>query len=261
MTIDLCVVSYNCRPLLERLVRRLCDDVDHTNRPWRLYIQDNGSSDDSISWLKTHEDRFDGVAYAENVGYAKACNHLATLGTSPIIGLLNADVWMSTSDIWQILYAYTDPSINILGPKQRNEAGRITHAGIFGSNEQPKHRGWQEYDLADQLYRDQLEAVTVSGSAYFVRRDCWNALTACPIYRELHPDAEGAFLPTKHYFDETFASYHAHSHGMSVRYDGTISIGHTWHASSAVGSDVDLNWTAAQTMFRVACDKHGILHD
>lgn len=261
-TVDLCVVNFNTREKLQRLCCELLSDSEPHWRPWRLYIADNGSTDGSADWLKEYHSSYEieHVSFNENVGYAAACNQLASYGTGEIIGLLNADVWLATSDIQKIQAAFRDKEVSVLGPKQRDEQGSIVHAGIFGTNEAPKHRGWRQYDPSDQLYRDKQECVTISGSAYFVRRTAWDTLTQCKIYQSVAPGARGAFLPTPHFYEETWCSYHAWKHGLKVFYDGSISIGHSWHASSPVGSQND-KFAISRQIFRAACDTHSITHD
>lgn len=270
--IDLCVVNYNSSDKLERMVETLHSDASRYCQPWRLYIADNGSVDDTWklmdSWCLDHP-TWNGKEYSisaalknENIGYANACNQLAAYGTSPIIALLNADVWMTTDDVLAIERAFIgNPDMAIMGPKQLNEESYITHAGIMGTLALPRHRGWKAHDPEDILFKDQEECVTVAGSAYFIRREVWETLTICPIYRGLYPEAEGAFLPTPHYYEETWCSYHAHAHGFKIFYDGRTTIGHSWHGSAPVGAGRDHYWQVSQAMFRQMCDAHSIDHD
>lgn len=208
-----------------------------------------------------------GAWVTDNVGYATACNFMAAHSHNDIIGLINADVWMSTQDVADIQIAFdSDPSISILGPKQRNEENRIVHAGIIGSNIHPLHRGWQNIDTYDQEFREQTDCVTVSGAAYFIRRQVWDELTGCPIYKDYtqnqlnYTGILGAFLPTPLYYEETWCSYHARAHGHRVVYDGRISIGHTWHASSPRGSQSH-KMEVSRGLFRAICDAHSIARD
>ena len=266
--IDLCVINYNTRPLLERFLNVLHSDVDSINRVWNLRIADNDSGDDSVEWLMSNYSSYfiSDVYLNPNIGYSAACNQLASFGSSDVIALLNADTWMTSKDISDIdLIFQNNPDIHILGPKQRDENGFITHAGIVGTNVQPKHRGWREYDPNDVLFKDRIECVTVSGSAYFVRRSVWNAMTNNPKYRELYPDAVGAFLPTPHYYEETWCSYFARYLGYNVVYDGSVSVGHSWHASSPRPgegiSEADSYFPVSREIFRNACDAFGIERD
>lgn len=266
--IDLCVVNYNTRPLLQRFLDSLHSDLKYSAKLWKLYITDNHSTDDSRPWLEENGSNYqiDKIYAGENIGYSAACNVMARYSDSDIICLLNADVWLTSSDIAAVQKIFDmNPNIHILGPKQRDESGRITHAGIVGTNKKPKHRGWREYDPDDIYYKDRIECVTVSGSAYFIRRGVWDSLTYNDKYQEMYPNAYGAFLPTPHYFEETWCSYFARYLGYNVVYDGTVSIGHSWHASSPKPgegySHADAYFKTSQEIFRKACDYIGIERD
>lgn len=266
--IDLCVINYNTRSLLQRFLDTLHSDLDSFSQEWNLYIADNGSSDGSVDWLIDTGSRYriTSAIKNENIGYSAACNHLASLGSGSVIGLLNADVWMTSEDVLKINKIFKEnPDVHILGPKQRDENGYITHAGIVGTNLNPKHRGWRQYDPDDTLYRDRIDCVTISGSAYFVRREVWAAMTNNVEYRKMYPNATGAFLPTPHYYEETWCSYFARYLGYNVIYDGSVSIGHSWHASSPKPgegiSEVDKLFPVSREIFRKACDHFGIERD
>lgn len=268
--IDLCVVNHNTAELIVRFLTTLFDEGFDDQRI-KVYIADNGSTDGSREMLNDISSQFKitKIDFNDNIGYARACNKLASYGSSDIIGLLNADVWLTSNDVDKLLWTFDKhPEAHIIGPKQRDEAGRITHAGIFGTHTAPKHRGWREHDPDNTKYRDFTRAITVSGAAYFVRRDAWNEIANCPI-RQKEPivrkyaddGGHGGFLPTPHYFEETMCSYEAYAHGFGVYYDGFTSIGHTWHASSKIGGEADQLFRTSQKIFRTACDNHNIPHD
>lgn len=263
--IDLLVVNHNTQGLLIRFLNSLA--VDAQPHVYNLYVTDSGSTDGSADWVEHHAKKEYEITSAwvtGNVGYAAACNYMASQSSNEIIGMLNADVWMTTADVAAIQSIFdSDPSISILGPKQRDEEGRITHAGILGTNTHPEMRGWRQPDSRDLMYRDQMDCVSVAGSAYFIRRSTWDELMDCPIYKDYvvnqlgHPAVPGAFLPTFHYYEETTCSYHARAHGHRVVYDGRVSIGHTWHASAEKGS-MSPYMSASRELFRGFCVKHGI---
>jgi GT2 family glycosyltransferase len=270
--IDLCVVNYNTRPLLQRFLDTLHSDVSGPNgapaKSWNLYLTDNDSSDDFIPWIRENEENYliDRTYLRKNIGYSAAVNMMVSNSSSEIIGILNGDVWMTTGDCRKIQQIFNEsPEIDILGPKQRDENGFITHAGIVGSNAAPKHRGWRQHDPGDEMYKDRIDCVTVSGSAYFIRREVWDAMTNNEKYREIYPDAVGAFLPTPHYYEETWCSYFARHLGYNVVYDGSVSIGHSWHASTPKPgegiSHADKYFPISREIFRKACDYIGIERD
>lgn len=262
--IDLCIVNYNTLHLLKRFLTTLHSDAADYPDLWRIFIADNGSVDGSKEWLFANGSAFMISDYMNNanIGYSNACNALAAAGQSEIICLLNSDVWLTSGDLNAVNEIFKeDSSVDILGPKQRDESGYITHAGIIGTNKEPKHRGWKEYDPEDVMFRDRVDCVTVSGSAYFIRRSVWNSLWHDEEYRQIFPEATGAFLPTPHYYEETWCSYFARHRGYNVVYDGSVSIGHSWHKSSPVGGEADKKFAVSREIFRDTCDRMGIERD
>jgi GT2 family glycosyltransferase len=191
-----------------------------------------------------------------NIGYARACNLAVENGTGEVVALFNADVELTADALDDCHNALIDNDWGVLGPRQVDHRSRIRHAGIFGTNDKPVHRGWNEFD--NDQYRDVKEAVTVAGSAYFIKRRVWDELTDCPLYRSCAPDATGAFLPTSHYYEETFASYHSRAHGHRVTYYGPVTIIHKWHRASAVGGWAEQQMPVSRVLFRQACAAHGI---
>ena len=99
--IDLCVVNYNTRPLLQRLLDTLHAEVSPENKFWNLYIADNDSADDTVEWLRENDKRYqiDRIDLNKNIGYSAAINKLASRGDNSVIGILNADVWFTNEDI------------------------------------------------------------------------------------------------------------------------------------------------------------------
>lgn len=205
--IDIAIVNYNTKTYLRRLLNTL--ESQSNLELFKIFIADNGSQDGSVEYLtaysKTHPDTE--IVFNENIGYGRACNQLAAMGQSEYIALCNSDIWFTNSYQIEALMDIlnNDQTISILGPKQRDESGYVTAGGIFGTLEAPKHRGWKVYDPEDHLYRDRQEAVTVAGSAYFIRRPVWNELTNCDVYKGLEVCQNsgvplGAFLPTPHYY-------------------------------------------------------------
>ena len=251
--VDVVVVNYHTPSLLEAFLRSnekygmpesdlFVAQVEPT--PADLSVGSPGA------YVFTHE---------TNVGYAAAVNHAAAYGDREFIAVFNADTELLPDTLSTCLLALqANPSWGVLGPRQVDGHNRLTHAGIFGTLERPAHRAWRHAD--SEAFADVCEAVTVSGSAYFARRFMWNELSTCPIYRRIYPDVQGAFLPTQHYYEETWCSYHAHAHGWKVVYYGPARMIHHWHQSSKVGS-IEREMKRSQMMFRHACDSHGIPHD
>jgi GT2 family glycosyltransferase len=199
-----------------------------------------------------------------NVGYARACNEAAErLGDQAMdtYAFFNADTRI-TSGALKICddVLWSDESYAVVGPRQIGDNGEITHAGVFGALDHPRHRGWRE--PAGDKYTDiRDDCVTVSGAAYFVKQHVWWDMADCPLYQESDPGSLGAFLQTPHYFEETFLSYHSICHGYKVVFVGSATILHRWHKASPVGGWAEQQFPISQAIFREACSHHGIPHD
>ena len=199
--------------------------------------------------------------FEENLYYSGAANVVGGIATRETLAILNADTRFLPGTIDTCYQALKDnPTWATVGPLQFDEFNKVTHGGIFGTQEAPKHRGWHR-KMGDE-YRDINEnAVTVSGSAYFVNRAVWDELTNCEVYRDLYPKVQGPFLPTTHYYEETWFSYHALAHGYKNVYLGSAEMIHRWHKASEKGGWADQQMNPSRKMFREMCDHHGIPRD
>ena len=255
MAVDVVVVNYRTPDLL-------ADFIDSYERSafegCTLTVVDVTPVSESETALVMERDSVDSYIYLpDNCGYGRACNLGAEYGVNNAILLANSDTLLTPqlAECHVALLAHDD--WGILGPRQVNEQNVLTAAGIFGDNRDPRHRGWREHDFGQYAdVRD--DAVTVSGSLYMIKRAVWDQLTTCLLFQEIAPDEPGAFLPTRHYYDETWCSYHARAHGWKCVYYGPAKMTHLWHASSPKGGAVDQQMPVAQRKFREACAHHGI---
>lgn len=262
--IDVVVVSYRTPDDLDGFMNSL--DLAWPSVPYTVTMVNVAPlyEDDlcAFEWL-TAEDYghdVDVMSWEQNIGYARACNHAASVTNSEVIAFFNADTRLHRGVLDQCFDALMEhEDVGILGPRQVDEKGRLTHAGIVGTNTEPRLRGWQERDRGQ--YVGVEDVVSVSGSAYFIKRQCWDELTACEKYRAVAPDGDGAFLPTQHYYEETWCSYHARAHAWRVVYFGEATIVHKWHQASPVGGWAEQQTKTSQRFFRNACAVHGISCD
>lgn len=197
----------------------------------------------------------------ENIGYAGACNMGAQISpASEFIAFFNADTEFVDSDVIpRCIEALEDPEVAVVGPLQYDKRGRITHAGIFGTNTAPRHRAWKQ-PVSSQV-RDERYAVTVSGSAYFTKRSVWEEMSNCDIYQEVFPEATGGFLPTPLYYEETGYSYHVGAHGYKVLYLGSGEMIHDHNKSPLPSGEKSNMAKISRKMFREFCDQHDIPRD
>lgn len=199
--------------------------------------------------------RMTDVDVSDNVGYGVACNLGASFGSAPILALLNADTEFEPGVLASMVDVFAkQPDVAVAGPRQVDRSNTIRHGGIFHNGTTAIQRGWNEHDYGQ--YCDDEEVWSVSGSAYFVRRSVWDELTACPKYVRFC-QATGAFLPTRHYFEETWCSVHARAHGHKVMYVGSTRMIHHWNRNDP---SVQRHHQSSKTLFNAACEAHGITH-
>jgi Glycosyltransferase like family 2 len=188
-------------------------------------------------------------------------NVAATIADRTTLAFFNADTRLGRGVLDGChTFLCSEPDVGVVGPRQVDDDGLLTHAGIFGTNRRPSfaHR-WKTRDVGQ--FSEAEECVTVSGSAYFVKRNCWDQMMACRHYREVAPDADGAFLPTQHYYEECYLSFHARHHGWKVFYLGQYGMVHRWHKASPIGEIERSIMPKSLEYFRRACDAHGIEHE
>ena len=229
--------------------------------PYVLYVANVEPTEQDICEAKVLRQKDHQIVFEENVGYARAVNYCAAQENTDYLAIFNADVVLTPDSISELLDAMArNPEWGVVGPRQTNERGQLTAAGIFGTNEAPKHRGWLQPD-AEQYHDIRTDVVTLAGSALIVRRECWNAMRDCPIFQEVFPGAQGAFGITQHYYEETIFNYHLRSHGYGVAYYGQVGIIHKWHRASEVGGFAERVMPESRQIFTTFCERHGIAHD
>lgn len=262
MGVDIVVVGYHQPVDCREFHGALCSTLDRT--PWDAWYvsveatQEDIHVGDEVWGTRRHRPLDD------NCGHAAACNLAAPWGNHDTIFFCNADTRLPSHTI-DICYEtlWSDPSFGVVGPRQIDESGRLTAAGIFGTLAQPQHRAWHRVTREFQDLR--TDAVMVSGALYMIKRYVWDELAACPIYLAAEPGATGAMPKVSHYYSDTWPSYHMTAHGPAGGYksvyEGRVTARHDWHKASSMGSWVDQQMRSDKAHFQRLCDAHGIAHD
>lgn len=257
MAIDVVVVNFKTPDLLADFCRSY---DEHAWEGCSLTIVDVTLDSPYPQQIAEKHDA-DFISFAENIGYAKACNVGGAIGVNDVILLANADTVLNEGlrECYDQLVSHED--WGVLGPRQVDDRNAITAGGIFGPPNNPQQRGWMEFD--DGRFSDvRVDALTVSGALYFVKRDLWKEMTDCSVLRAFQPEAIGAFLETKLYYEETFCSYHARAHGKLCVYYGPVRMIHYWHRSvnQNTGWKED-QMVVSREMHRNVCQAHGIVSE
>jgi hypothetical protein len=264
--IDLCITHHRTETLLEKLLVELHKNKELLKNVCKIYLYDSGSGPEFRKWIRRNINYFkiERMFLKENDGYARACNYMASKGSSDIIGFVHADTRFGPNELEKIQKVFDEnPGIHILGPKILTTEDKIYHAGITGDNFNANFIGVGELDKNDKLYKERKLVINVSGAAYFIRRNVWNVLTNHPKYKRLYPSAIGAFLETPHFFEEVWCSYFARHLGYNVLYDGSITFKHTVRASTFVSPEDETSvekqfYDLSKQIFLYTYDKVGL---
>jgi GT2 family glycosyltransferase len=261
--ISLIVVNYKTDYLLIKFLNSL--DKFQPSISYELIIVDVKS--DGLSNKNLPIYGFNKVTYLrfdDNVGYARACNAASSIAIGRNLAFFNADTSFINSDCIDLCSNYLDinPEVGAVGPLQVNSIGhgaQVTHAGIVGTNSRPETRGWKSVRIEN--FMDTIEVINISGSAYFTPSYIWREMMSCRMYSEIVSSMlgapDGAFLPTPHFYEETYYSFHLKKHNYKVVYLGSAKMIHEWHKSSPVGSQVS-NLRESKKIFELACEYHDI---
>lgn len=260
MDIDIIVVNYKRYDLTYRFLDSFLYFFPKSD--YTLTVVDNETSS-GLEALQLSLDAYKNIKYLsseENLGYAKAVNWAASETQSKYIGIFNNDVSFLNYDCIDrcIEFLEENPDVGVVGPKQLDSKGRLTHAGIIGSGDSPRHRAWLQPDSGE--YNSPEEVVTVIGAAMIVRRSAWNAIMEDPIYRRHWPDALGAMPEHFLYYEETALNYMMPRFGYKVYYLGDAVCSHEWHQTIKEHGDMNA-FEESRELFRSLLDDMEILHD
>jgi GT2 family glycosyltransferase len=224
--LDVIVVNYNTRQLTMNCIKSI---LSHTSVPFKLFVVDNGSVDDSVATLTLNFPQVTVIRNSSNEGYAKACNRGALAGDNPYIVFLNSDTEFIKSDWAQCMIRVfeQDPKIAIVAPKLINKDGQLTGCGVIGTNANPYVRGWLEQDSPDK-YNKQIECVSVCGACMMIKRANIKELG---LMDERYP----------FYFEETDYCYNARDKGFKVVYTPSTLVYH-YHQGSSKNNSKLAQW-------------------
>lgn len=148
-----------------------------------LIVADNGSTDNSLEWLRTNHPEVKVIAFPENYGFAEGYNKAIAETGYPFTILLNSDVEV-TEGWWQPLLDYMEryPEVGALQPKIKSykEKDKFEYAGAAGGYLDRLGYPYCRGRLFDNTEKDEgqydgepVEVTWASGAALMVRTDLY----------------------------------------------------------------------------------------
>jgi len=170
------ILNYNGKKHLENFLPGVVD----RSKPYEVVVVDNGSTDDSVAYVREHAPGAKLIIFDENYGFAGGYNKAIEGIEAEYIVLLNSDVEVTQSWVDPVLrYMEANPEIAAAQPKildQKNQE-YFEYAGASGgyidSLAYPFCRGrvFHTIEKDEQQYEDSREVFWASGSCLFVRRE------------------------------------------------------------------------------------------
>lgn len=125
------ILNWNGKKLLERFLPSL---VEHTKNA-AIYIADNGSTDDSVSFIENNYPHIQTIVFSENKGFCKGYNAALNQIDADIFILLNSDVEVTPGWINPLIHLLdTNSSVGACQPKIKdlNKKNHFEYAGAAG---------------------------------------------------------------------------------------------------------------------------------
>jgi len=192
--ISIVILNWNGKKYLEQFLPSVINS-DYSN--FEIVVADNGSTDDSLSFLDSAYPNISVIKLAKNYGFAKGYNEALKLVTSEYYVLLNSDVEVTPD--WlkpQLAILESDKSIAACQPKilSFNNKNSFEYAGAAG--------GWMDkygypfakgriFDVCedDNEQYNQIEPIFwASGAALFIRSSVFHEMQGFDEYFFAHQE-------------------------------------------------------------------------
>ena len=218
------ILNWNGQKLLEQFLPSV---VNFSLDEATIYIADNASTDDSVSYVKTHFPSVKIIKNSQNGGYSKGYNDALKAIDADIYCLLNSDVEVTENWLKPITEAFrNDINTAIIQPKLLDfkEKTKFEYAGagggfidIFGY---PYCRGriFNYLETDHGQFDDETEIFWASGACLFIRSK---------VYHEVGGLDEDYFA----HQEEIDLCWRTQNLGYKVKYVGSSSVYHVGGAT------------------------------
>lgn len=179
MNVAIVILNWNGKNWLEKFLPNVIEHSQNSD----IYIIDNASTDDSVSFLKENFASVKIIINDKNYGFAGGYNEGLKKVDSEIYCLLNSDVEVTENWIFPVLNLFqNDDNIAAIQPKilDYNRRNYFEFAGAGGglidNLGYPFCRGRIFENLEEDLgqYNDETEIFWASGCCFFIRsKDFW----------------------------------------------------------------------------------------
>lgn len=173
------ILNWNGKKLLEQFL----PSVVETSYPnLQIIVGDNASTDDSISFIKTHYPQVSILENDQNYGFAGGYNHILARVKADYFVLLNSDVEVPKNWIKPVIeLMQQDERIAVAQPKIKwqLQQTQFEYAGAAGGFIDcyafPFCRGriFDQLENDENQYNNAIDIFWASGAAFFIKSKAW----------------------------------------------------------------------------------------
>lgn len=192
-----------------------------------IYVADNASTDDSISFVKSAFPSIKIIQNTSNFGFAKGYNEALKFVEEDFYALVNSDIEVTENWLTPILEIFENqPETAIIQPKILDYKNKemFEYAGAGGGFIDkygfPFCRGriFQSLEKDESQYNDEIEIFWASGACFFIRKE---------IFRKLNGFDEDFFA----HQEEIDLCWRAFNLNYKVKYTGKSTVYHVGGAT------------------------------
>jgi GT2 family glycosyltransferase len=181
MKIAVVILNWNGEKLLEQFLPSIVQYSSEAD----IYVADNASTDDSVSYLKAFFPTVKIIQNESNLGFAEGYNEALKQVDSDIFALVNSDIEVTENWLKPIIETFeNEPKTAIIQPKlldyKRKEYFEYAGAagGFLDKYGYPYCRGrvFETLEKDNGQYDDNCEIFWASGACFFIRSSVYKEL-------------------------------------------------------------------------------------
>ncbi len=217
------ILNWNGQKLLEQFLPSV---VQYSSEA-EIYVVDNASTDNSISFVKTNYPSVKIIENKENFGYAKGYNEALKFVNEDFFVLLNSDIEVTEDWLQPIFKIFeNEPNTAVIQPKilDFKNKTKFEYAGAGGgfidSLGFPFCRGriFQELEEDKSQYNDEIEVFWASGACFFIRKNVFFQCNGFDEYFFAHQE-------------EIDLCWRVKNNGYAIKYNGKSTVYHVGGAT------------------------------
>nr|WP_321234105.1 glycosyltransferase family 2 protein [uncultured Psychroserpens sp.] len=251
MKIAVVILNWNGQQLLEQFM----PSVLEYSKDAAIYIADNASTDDSITFLKQTFPQVNIIQNTTNGGYAKGYNDALKSVEADVFCLLNSDVEVTPNWLSPIISEFeAHANTAIIQPKilDYKNKSHFEYAGAAGGFIDKygyaycRGRIFDTIEKDDGQYNDILSIFWASGACFFIRKLAFETLDGFDETYFAH-------------FEEIDLCWRAYNNGFEAKYIGASTVYHVGGATLNAQNPQKTYLNFRNSLFTITKNANGFL--